>query len=267
MPATIKPSDQESLSALKNRWPVSMRWQNLLFAHWPIEPKKLRPLLPPKLELDTFDGWAWIGIVPFHLTIRLNWMPFAFEFPEVNVRTYVKHRGKTGVWFFSLDASSRLAVTTARWRYCLPYHRARMKLQIDRQSASRWIQFTSRRTGRSTTPAVLEVEYGPIGESFHAEPGSLEHWLTERYSLFAVDRKGAIACADVEHIPWPLHRAEAAFKTNTMLQPLGLKIPDSQPLLHFAHDLSVVASSLATDESAMTSAPCCQTTPRSKAAI
>ncbi len=224
MSATITPSDQELLCAPKNCRPVSMRWRNLLFAHWPIEPEKIRPLLPSKLELDTYDGWAWIGIVPFHLTIRLNWMPFAFEFPEVNVRTYAKHRGKTGVWFFSLDASSRLAVTTARWRYCLPYHRAKMKLQIDRQCASRWIQFESRRTGRSTKPALLEIEYGPLGESFHAETDSLEHWLTERYSLFAVDQKGAIACADVEHIPWPLHRAEATFKTNTMLQPLGLKI-------------------------------------------
>ena len=127
-----------------------------------------------------------------------------------------------------------------------------MKLQIDRQSASRWMQFTSRRTDRSTKPAVLEIEYGPIGERFHAEPGSLEHWLTERYSLFAVDRKGAIACADVEHVPWPLHRAEAAFNTNTVLEPLGLKTPSIQPLLHFAHDLSVVASSLRTDKAART---------------
>jgi uncharacterized protein len=247
MSPTITPSDQESLRASKNRWPVSMRWQNLLFAHWPIEEEKLRPLLPPKLELDTYGGWAWIGIVPFHLTIRLNWMPFAFEFPEVNVRTYAKHRGKAGVWFISLDASSRLAVTTARWRYCLPYHGAKMKLEIDRQSASRWIQFSSRRTDHSTKPAEFEMEYGPIGESFHAESGSLEHWLTERYSLFALDRKGAIVCADVEHVPWPLHRAEAAFKTNTMLQPLGLDTPSSHPLLHFAHDLVVVASSLRND--------------------
>jgi hypothetical protein len=249
MSATISHSDQESHRAQNAHWPVSMRWQNLLFAHWPIEPEKIRGLLPPNLELDTYDGQAWIGIVPFHLTIRLYWMPFAFEFPEVNVRTYAKHDGKTGVWFLSLDASSRLAVTTARLRYCLPYHKAKMKMQIDRQSAARWIQFSSRRTDCSTTPAALEMEYGPIGESFHAEPGSLEHWLTERYSLFAINRHGAIASADVEHIPWPLHRAEAAFKTNTMFQPLGLKPRSSQPLLHFANDLNVVASALPADES------------------
>jgi uncharacterized protein len=249
MLATKLESAPSSDSAQNVRWPVSMRWQNLLFAHWPIEPEKIRGLLPPNLELDTYDGRAWIGIVPFYLTIRLNWMPCAFEFLEVNVRTYAKHDGKSGVWFLSLDASSRLAVTTARLAYCLPYHKAKMKMQIDRQSAARWIQFSSRRTDRSTAPAAIELEYGPIGEQFHAEPGSLDHWLTERYSLFAVNRKGAIASADVEHVLWPLRRAEAAFKTNTMLQPLGLKIPSIQPLLHFAHDLSVVAGTLRADES------------------
>ena len=128
-----------------------MRWQNLLFAHWPIEPEEIRPLLPPELEIDTFDGSAWIGIVPFHLTIRLNWMPFALEFPEVNVRTYTTHRGKSGVWFLSLDASSRLAVTTARLRYCLPYHTAKMELQVDRLSAAA-LDSVFQSTDRSVDP-------------------------------------------------------------------------------------------------------------------
>ena len=248
MSATISPLHLAPPREPIHRWPVSMRWQNLLFAHWPIEPEEIRPLLPPELEIDTFDGSAWIGIVPFHLTIRLNWMPFAFEFPEVNVRTYTTYRGKSGVWFLSLDASSRLAVMTARLRYCLPYHNAKMELQVDRLSAARWIRFSSRRTDRSTAPAVLEMEYGPIGESFQAEPGSLEHWLTERYSLFAVNRKGAIASADVAHARWPLHGAEAVFKTNTILPSLGLKSLGSPPLLHFSQDLSVIASPLRTDE-------------------
>jgi hypothetical protein len=136
MHTSLLHSMPRSIGAGTARWPVSMRWQNLLFAHWPIEPKKIRPLLPTGLELDTYDGWAWIGIVPFHLTSHLNWMPFAFEFPEVNVRTYANYQGKTGVWFFSLDASSRLAV-------------------IDRHSASRWIRFSSRRTLRT---AAIEMQ-------------------------------------------------------------------------------------------------------------
>src|SRR5690242_16263212 len=117
MPATTSPLNVAPQPRPNGDWPVSMRWQNLLFAHWPIAPDEISPLLPPQLELDTYDGWAWIGIVPFYLTIRLNWMPFAFEFPEVNVRTYTKYGGKSGVWFLSLDASSRIAVTMARLRY------------------------------------------------------------------------------------------------------------------------------------------------------
>jgi len=233
MSATISPLHLVPPREPIHRWPVSMRWQNLLFAHWPIEPEKIRPLLPPELEIDTFDGSAWTGIVPFHLTIRLNWMPFALEFPEVNVRTYTTYRGKSGVWFLRLDASSRLAVITARLRYCLPYHKAKMKLQIDRLSAARWIRFSSRRTDRSTAPAELEMEYGPVGDCFQAEPSSLEHWLTERYSLFAVTRTGAITSADVAHVPWQLHAAEGLFKTNTLLPSLGLRPLGSPPLLHF----------------------------------
>jgi len=247
MSATISPLNPTLPCEPIRRWPVSMRWQNLVFAHWPIEPEKIRPLLPSELEIDTYDGRAWIGIVPFHLTIRLNWMPIAFEFPEVNVRTYTTYRGKRGVWFLSLDASSRMAVMTARLRYCLPYHKAKMKLQVDRLSAARWIRFSSRRIDCSTAPAELEMEYGPVGDSFQAEPGSLEHWLTERYSLFAVNRKGAITAAEVAHARWPLHGAEAVFKTNTILPSLGLNSLSSPPLLHFSQDLSVIASPLRTD--------------------
>ena len=131
MDAQLTPAGNER--ALPSGPPtVYMSWQNLLFAHWPVKPEVLRPLIPVGLEIDTFDNWAWIGIVPFHLTIRYRGMPFALSFPEVNVRTYVKRGDQTGVWFLSLDAHSRLAVMAARNRYSLPYHFARMKMQTER---------------------------------------------------------------------------------------------------------------------------------------
>ena len=114
----------EPAVTLRNDWSVAMCWRNLLLAHWPVRAHVLRPLIPAPLEIETFDGWAWIGIVPFHLTIRYRFMPFGLSFPEVNVRTYVRCGNESGVWFLSLDADSRLAVAVARHQYALPYHRA-----------------------------------------------------------------------------------------------------------------------------------------------
>jgi uncharacterized protein len=109
----------------EQRWAMAMRWYDLLFAHWPVKPDVLQPLVPGGLRLDTFDGWAWLGVVPFRMEgVRPRYVPerpFAFAFPELNVRTYVTAAGRSGVWFFSLDATSRLAVRAARWWYGLPY--------------------------------------------------------------------------------------------------------------------------------------------------
>src|SRR4029079_756429 len=145
---------------------------------------------PAHLEIDTFDGAAWIGVVPFRMSaVRMRGLPQvpgASAFPELNVRTYVRYGGKAGVWFCSLDAESALAVFAARRFYHLPYFRARMS--CTRQGDE--IEYSSVRTHPDAPPAEFVARYGPIGPVEFAAPGSLEHWLTERYCLFTVDSHG-----------------------------------------------------------------------------
>lgn len=219
---------------------MAMRWHDVLFAHWPVRPHVLRPLIPSSLELDTFEGWAWIGIVPFTMSgVRLRYLSerCSMAFPELNVRTYVKTPDRSGVWFFSLDATSRLAVRVARLWYGLPYYEAHMAVQSEGEA----IQYHSTRTQRGASPAQFEARYQPLGTVSHAVPGTLEHWLTARYCLYVVDRRGRAGYGDIHHHPWPLQGAQAEIRRNTMLHPLGLALPGEQPLLHFARQLDVVA--------------------------
>lgn len=236
-----------------------MRWLDLLFAHWPVDPEALSPLVPEGLELDTFDGTAWLGVVPFRMTdVRPPWcppLPWVSAFAELNVRTYVRAKaerrptpsedaaaGKPGVWFFSLDAASRLAVRVARWTFHLPYFDARMRVE----STDGWIRYESRRTHRGVPPGAFRACYRPVGEPYFSEPGSLDHWLTERYCLYSQDRCGRLYRGNIHHLPWPLQRAEAEIQEDTLTAPLGspgeeLDRRDHEPLLHFARRLDVVA--------------------------
>jgi uncharacterized protein len=224
-------------------WAVAMRWHDLLFAHWPVKAEVLRPLIPSALEIDTWDGWAWIGLVPFRMTgVRPRVLPpaCALAFPELNVRTYVRGGGKGGVWFLSLDAASRIAVRTARAWYRLPYYDAAMSVQYDGDAVS----YDSRRTHRGAKSAELTCLYWPTSEVFHAQAGTIEHWLIERYCLFAEKRRGIVGCSDIHHLPWPLQTAEAEIGRSTMLEALGIDTPHEKPLLHFARELEVVAWSV-----------------------
>lgn len=221
---------------------MAMRWHDLLFAHWPLKPEVLRPLVPAGLELDTFDGEAWIAVVPFRMTgIRHRLgppLPWLSAFLELNVRTYVKRGGHSGVWFFSLDAANPVAVRAARWRFHLPYFDARMRLTA---TAGDKFQYASLRTHRGAPPAQFEGRYRPIGKPYESKAGDIDHWLTERYCLFSADRRGQIHRGDIHHVPWPLQPAEAEIQVNTMTEPLGMRLPDTPPLLHFASRLDVVA--------------------------
>ncbi|MBV9886133.1 MAG: DUF2071 domain-containing protein, partial [Acidobacteria bacterium] len=185
-------------------WIMSQSWHDLLFAHWPIDVKRLRPLIPAPLDIDTFQGEAWIGVVPFRMSgVRLRAtpaLPSLSAFPELNVRTYVTHGGKPGVWFFSLDAANAIAVSVARTWFHLPYFKARMRCE----NRNDWIEYSSERTHRGAAKAKLQMRYRPIGEIFHPQPGTLEHFLTERYCLYAVDAKGKITRGEIQHAPWPL---------------------------------------------------------------
>jgi uncharacterized protein len=221
---------------------ISMGWEDLLFLHWPIAPSLLSARIPSGLELDLFGGAAWIAVVPFrmcHTRLRgLPPMPFSSSFPELNVRTYVRHHGRPGVWFFSLDAASAIAVWTARTLFHLPYRHATMQVNSEADE----VRYRSRRNGR--TEAEFEARYRPTGPAARSVPGSLEHWLTERYRLYSADKGGRIWWGAVEHEPWPLQPAEAVVTTDTMLAPLGLGIPDTAPLCHFARRVDVKAWSI-----------------------
>lgn len=221
---------------------LRMTWHDLLFLHRPVAPASLRPLLPAALELDTFDGRAWLGIVPFRMTdVRPTFLPsrLALAFPEINVRTYVRSGDRGGVWFFSLDAASRLAVRAARRWFGLPYFDAGMSAR--REDGE--IRYRSVRTHRGAPPAAFHATYRPTGPVDRAAPGSLAHFLTERYRLYARDGRGRLRHGDIHHAPWPLQPAEAEVRRDTMADLLGpgLGAGRGAPLLHFARRLDVVA--------------------------
>ena len=220
-------------------WVMAQTWHDLLFAHWPVEAAPLRPLLPAPLQIDTFEARAWLAVVPFRMTgVRLRGtpsLPWLSAFPELNVRTYVTSGGKPGVWFFSLDAANPLAVAIARGWFHLPYFRARMS----GTEHEGWIHYASERTHRQTPAASLECRYRPVGDVFSPRPGTLEHFLTERYCLYTTDARGQFIRGEIHHPPWPLQPAEAEFARNSMTQLLGIELT-THPLLHFSRRQDVL---------------------------
>jgi len=218
-------------------WAMAQRWSKLLFAHWPVAVDELREQIPAALDIDVFDGTGWIGVVPFELRIRprgLPVVPRVAAFPEINVRTYVSCGCKPGVWFFSLDATSPIAVRLARWTFYLPYFLA----DIAADSTGSSMHFKSHRLTPGTA-AHFEARYRPNSEVFLAVPGTLEHWLTERYCLYASNAAGAIYRTDVQHAPWPLQTAEWDLQVNSMADPVGIAL-NGPPILHFANTIEVV---------------------------
>ena len=235
---TLPPADHRPWPLPDEPWIMGQRWNHLLFAHWPVAPDMVARHVPAALPLDTFDGQAWIAVTPFVLdNLRLRGLPSVpgvSEFPEINVRTYVRRDGKPGVFFFSLDAGSALAVASARRLYALPYHHADFSVA----HAGTRTRYACRRRG--ATPAVFDATFEPTGPAAHAAPGSLEAWLTERYCLYAVDPARQIYRAEIHHVPWPLQPATAVIRTNTMAAASGLSLPDGSPLLHYAERLDVM---------------------------
>lgn len=225
----------------KKPWIMRQTWHDLLFAHWPIEPDRLRGLIPDGLTFDLFDRRAWLGIIPFHMTgvtcRGVPAMPWVSAFPELNVRTYVTAGGKPGVWFFSLDAARSLAVAAARTLFNLPYYRASMDVLVMKDA----IGYESRRRHSQDGLAELSVQYAPAGVPFQAAPGSLEYFLTERYCLYGVTRRRVLYRLDIHHPPWALQTAEASFRRNTMAEAAGVSLPSAAPLLHFSRRQDMVA--------------------------
>lgn len=222
-------------------WVLAMSWRDLLFMHWPVPAEVLRPLIPPSLHLDTFDGSAWLGVVPFRMSgVRPRLLPAVSrlsDFPELNLRTYVSAEGKPGIWFFSLDAHNPAAVRLARATFKLPYYDAQMSCRVSGDA----VRYRSVRTHRGAPPARFAGRYRPTGGVFESEPGSLEHFLTERYCLYSADRRGRVRRGDIHHQVWPLQKAEADVEILEMTRQIGVTLPDTEPLLHYARRLDALA--------------------------
>ncbi len=223
-------------------WVMAQRWNRLLFAHWRVPQDSLRPLVPHAWPLDTLDGDAWVTITPFSLTHArprgLPALPEFSDFLELNCRTYVTIDAKPGVYFFSLDAASRLAVEGARLFYHLPYFRAEMAMEVDRDGSVRYR--SRRRDGRSTS-AVFRGRYAPVGPAERATAGTVTHWLVERYCLYTVDLTGRPYRAEIHHRPWELSPAECEIEENSVAAAGGITLNGPPALLSYSQQLDVVA--------------------------
>lgn len=213
---------------------MHMHWSQLLFLHWPVPASALRALIPAELEIDTYDNDAWIGVVPFLMSgVRMRGcprLPTAHQFPELNVRTYVRYRGRRGVWFFSLDAASKLSVRGARAWFGLPYFDAKMSMERNEQG----VRYASERIHRGAKKAEFRAQYAPTGASALSKPGSLERFLTSRYTLFAL-RRGTLVYGEIDHASWPLQPATCALELCTMLDPLGIELHGTPHVLWASH--------------------------------
>jgi uncharacterized protein len=219
------------------RWVMAQRWNDLLYAHWPLPPAALTAALPEGLQVDTWQGSAWLGVLPFWMD-RIKFrglprIPGARRAPELNLRTYVRdlETGTPGVCFLSVDASNLMSVAFARTLYRLPSHWADM----------RKFYFSSRRRF-SSVPAIFAARYrglGPTPRLAENRPGSLEHFLTERYCLFTRDHDGHPMRADIHNVPAPLEDAEADIERNDLAAAVGIHLPNDPPVLHYSRRLAV----------------------------
>ncbi len=220
-------------------WLMTQSWHDLLFAHWPVDAASLRVKVPAGLELDLFEGQAWIAVVPFDMTNvaprLVPALPWVSAFPELNVRTYVRVQDKPGVFFFSLDATNPVAVGIARTLVHLPYFTAAMTTEL----RDGWIHYRSRRSKGAVPAAAFTARYRPTGPPQTTTPGTLEHFLTERYCLYTVHKSTAYRL-EIHHPPWLLQTAEAEVTVNSMADAAGIRLPSVAPALHFAKRQDVV---------------------------
>lgn len=248
--ATLVDHGHRPFALQESAWIMNQSWCNLLFAHWPVDVEALRKLVPEKLELDLFDGIAYIAVVPFEMrdvspryTPSLPWLSF---FPELNVRTYVRYRDRPGVFFFSLDAGNPLAVWIARKYYHLPYYNATMLCRHEKSAfhytstrkSVRTLSEIDIRAGENSGSCQLDVTYEPAGPVYYSTAGSLEHFLTERYCLFSV-YENEIFCGHIHHRPWPLQKANCEWRHNSMTAPIGLEL-HGEPITHFVKRIDTV---------------------------
>lgn len=220
---------------LKN-WTMTQMWEHLVFAHWPVAPEIARQFVPEELQIDTFEGDAWIGIISFLMNgFKLKYMPFPypFSFPEINIRTYVKVNGSPAIFFVTLDAADPCVVHVAKRWYHLPYYHA--KMSFNREGDNSGFLFQSRRKGSATSPETFQGEFHPVSYPFIPREGTIEHWLTERYVFFTKDsRSDTVYWGSVYHEPWTLQTAQGNISVNTMLQSSNITLPSNPHYLHYS---------------------------------
>ncbi len=233
--------DHRPYPMVSQPWIMSMRWLRLCFLHWPVPTESLRPLIPEGLELDSFDGHAWLGVVPFEMRdVKPRFSPSISglsHFVELNVRTYVTAKGKPGVWFFSLDASNAIAVRAARAGFHLPYFDAQMSCVEQDET----VFYHNKRTHRNAESATFFGHYSAEGPIYFAKSGDLDYFLTERYCLYSVNKNGKLLRGEIHHKPWPLQKAVVDMQLNQMFEQLGMVTPSTKPLAHYVKDLDVIA--------------------------
>ena len=226
------------------RWQLRQRWNDMLFANWPVAASLIAPLIPEGLQVDTFQGSAWLGVMPFWMEqIKLHGLPSipgARSFPQLSLRTYVRdpQTGTPGLCFLSLEASNPLAALVGRAFYRLPYHWAEMHLE---QRSEREFAFYSRRRF-AQRPVVFNARYrglGPSARLADRRAGSIEYFLMERYCLYSSNRDGHAIRANLHHESWPLEEAEAEIAQNDLAAAFGIQLPDVEPVLHYARRLAV----------------------------
>jgi uncharacterized protein YqjF (DUF2071 family) len=231
---------------------MHQRWEDLLFLHWPMDPVLLRPKIPDSLEIETFDGKAWVGITPFHLEnvrgANLPTLPGLSSFHELNVRTYVTHKGIPGIWFLSLDASKLVPVAAARVFFMLPYCKARIRMVQRRET----FYFELKRSGSPEAEFIANWQLGqPLRDP---DQDSLAFFLVERYYAFTVEN-GTIYHIRIYHHPWMLEDATVHVEHSRMFSALGLPEPEAPPLVHYSRSQEVeiwppVPADVRLDESA-----------------
>jgi uncharacterized protein YqjF (DUF2071 family) len=216
---------------------LSMRWRDVLFASWPVAPTAIRPQLPDGLDPDTFEGDAYLSVVAFVMEdIRPRGSPVGLTFPELNLRTYVTHEDGPGIYFFNLDADDRVGVSIARRAFGLPYYTAEMSVS-ERDEGFR---FRSQRTDSNAPRADFDATYAPTGEHSRPEPGTLEHFLTERYRFYT-PVFGRLFRGDIQHDPWQIAPATASFEANGLFDANGVAPPTSDPHCLYSQGIDVAA--------------------------
>ena len=224
---------------------LHQNWHHLLFLHWEVPYAELQKLVPAGLTIDTFEGKAYIGLVPFTLTgvrpVGTPPLPWISTFHEINVRTYVHAGGRDpGVWFFSLDASSTVAVAAARAAYKLAYFHAAIEFATSKGPLPIIGFHSTRDDPRGQMPAHAHIRYQAVeGPAGPAAPGTLEHFLIERYILYSEDEQRRLHRARVHHQPYPVQRAEVMELDETLIWAAGVKRHDAVGLRHYAREVNV----------------------------